>query len=434
MNTQLDALFRDVVAERSILANIIAGNEENAQEAALRLNAGHFCKRSYQIIFGEISEMVNEGRKVDLVTLSDRLLRKKLSEDVGGLNEVSDLLNDRCWDLSTKTLELCERLETSLKARKIFEVATEMQLKISKGEDIASEVGIVENRMLEIFQDAPMSGNKSEIGFNDYVNILDMIKSGKRMSGISSGIEEWDHAFGGLNPGKYYIVAGRPGTGKTALACQIMNNLLQRNLGVLFFSLEMEPVDFYRVTGCQQTQISGNVLKYMTASEQQLDQLSRHAFKIKEKPMWIETPVGGNVNALRATIRRMAKQIKLIVVDYIQLIHPPKGMEDWRGTSYISKILRDTAKQTGIPMIVLSQLNRECERTEKPSMRNLRESGQLEQDADGILMLYNDKEKEENNVDMPVCFTVPKTRNGMIGDYYMNFNGQTQTFTTRKNP
>jgi replicative DNA helicase len=238
----------------------------------------------------------------------------------------------------------------------------------------------------------------------------------------------------GLHPGEMVVIAARPSMGKTSLAMNIAEHVaIEQKLPVGVFSLEMTAESLVLRMLCSRSRVNLRSVREGFLAERDFPKLLGSADKLARAPLFIDDSSGLSILQFRAKARRMAQQydIKLFVVDYLQLLHSTARRAENRQQEIadISGGIKALAKELNVPVIVLSQLNRELEREKnrKPRLSDLRESGAIEQDADVVGLLYrpssNDEDEgggEESDA-LPVNLLIAKQRNGPTGDVNLTF-------------
>ncbi|MFN3486755.1 MAG: replicative DNA helicase, partial [Planctomycetota bacterium] len=220
-----------------------------------------------------------------------------------------------------------------------------------------------------------------------------------RLLGIPTGFYELDDLLSGLQPGQLYIIAGRPSMGKTSLAMSIIENVaLREQKRVLFFSLEMAAEQIAQQMLCSHTRVPSHLLRTGKISEEDYSRLLLAAGTLGEARIYIDDSADLSALEVRTRARRMkAKEgLDLVVVDYLQKMHARQGNRAPESRqleiAMISSNLKSMAKELGVPVLALAQLNRAPEGREdrKPMLSDLRESGAIEQDADAVMLLYRE--------------------------------------------
>jgi replicative DNA helicase len=256
------------------------------------------------------------------------------------------------------------------------------------------------------------------------------------LTGVGTGFADLDKMTSGLHGGEMVVIAARPSMGKTSLAMNIAESVaIDQKLPVGVFSLEMTSESLVLRMLCSRSRVNLRNVREGFLAERDFPKLTGAAGKLANAPLFIDDSSGLSILQLRAKARRMHQQydIKLFVVDYLQLLHSTARRAENRQQEIadISNGIKSLAKELNVPIIVLSQLNRELEREKnrKPRLSDLRESGAIEQDADVVGLLYkpssDDDESgaapppEEDAV--PVNLLIAKQRNGPTGDVNLTF-------------
>jgi replicative DNA helicase len=256
------------------------------------------------------------------------------------------------------------------------------------------------------------------------------------LTGLSTGFIDFDKMTTGLHEGEMIVVAARPSMGKTSLAMNIAEHVtLELKVPVGVFSLEMTADQLVLRMLCSRSRVNLRNVRDGFLAERDFPKLTGAAGKMAAAPLFIDDSSGLSILQLRAKARRMWQQsgIKLFVIDYLQLLHSTSRRAENRQQEIaeISGGLKSLAKELNVPVIVLSQLNRELEKRgpgERPRLSDLRESGAIEQDADLVGLLYRetknkdgDEEVEMEQDAIAVKLFIAKQRNGPTGDVDLTF-------------
>jgi replicative DNA helicase len=256
------------------------------------------------------------------------------------------------------------------------------------------------------------------------------------LSGLATGFQDLDKMTDGLHGGEMIVVAARPSMGKTSLAMNIAEHVaLEVKLPVAVFSLEMSAEALVLRMMCSIARVNLRSIREGFMSESDFPKLMTAAGRLSASKLFIDATAGLSILQLRARARRMAQQhdIKLFIVDYLQLLHSTARRSQENRQQEIAEIsggLKALAKELNVPVVVLSQLNRELEKdkSRKPRLSDLRESGAIEQDADLVGLLYkpnagddDDGAAPEENDGVPVNLLIAKQRNGPTGDVNLTF-------------
>ena len=259
------------------------------------------------------------------------------------------------------------------------------------------------------------------------------------VTGVPTGFTELDQLTAGLQPSNLVIVAGRPSVGKTAFCLNVAENAaIGRGIGVGIFSLEMSREELVLRLLCSQAEVNLAALRTGRLCREDFPKLALAAGKIEDAPIYIDDSAGLGVLELRARARRLARdseaKLGLLVVDYLQLVAPSRGASSRtreQEIAEISRSLKGLAKELALPVVALSQLNRQIENRpdSRPRMSDLRDSGSLEQDADLIAFLFRSREEAGDFSDLTeVTVSIAKHRNGPVGDVTLFFRRNVARF------
>jgi replicative DNA helicase len=259
------------------------------------------------------------------------------------------------------------------------------------------------------------------------------------VTGVPTGFVDLDRKTAGLQSGDLIIVAGRPSMGKTALALNLAQYAaLDAKMGVAIFSLEMSKEQLVFRMLCSEARVDQSRVRAGFAAERDYPKLAIAAERLSEASIYIDDTPALSVLELRAKARRLKRErdanLGLVIVDYLQLMRGHATDSREQEISGISRSLKALAKEIGVPVIALSQLNRQVEQRadKKPVMADLRESGAIEQDADVILFLYRGFVYDPKNVDeRDAEVIIGKQRNGPIGTVPLTFFAEYTRFENR---
>lgn len=394
---------QSIEAESSVLGSLLLDNTGWDRVADL-LTEADFYRREHQLVFSAVASLVNAGKPADIITVFGHLEQTGEAAAVGGLvylnalaQYVASASNLRRYAEIVRERAMLRRLASAGDA--IAASAFE-----TKGVPVAEVLDAAERAVLAIGE----ANGRVQAGFEAIdsivVKVLDRISeladNPDAHAGLATGFVDIDRMTSGLQPGDLVIVAGRPGSGKTAFAINIAEHVaLYEHKPVAVFSMEMGSEQLgVRLIGSI-GRIDQTHLRTGKLTEAEWPRLTEAVEKLRSVQLHIQDTPGLTVSELRASARRLARQcggqLGLIVVDYIQLMSVSAGMaKENRATAVgeLSAGLKALAKEMKCPVIALSQLSRKVEeRTDKrPMMSDLRESGALEQDADTIFFIYRD--------------------------------------------
>ena len=255
------------------------------------------------------------------------------------------------------------------------------------------------------------------------------------MRGVPTGFSDLDFKLAGLQDANLIILAARPGTGKTAFALNIAQNIsVRQKTTVGFFSLEMSKEELVDRLLVSQADVDAWRLKTGKLNEEDFARLSQAMGELAEAPLFIDDTPGLNIFEMRTKARRLvaAQKLKLIIVDYLQLVDAGTKRYESRvqEVSAISQSLKNLARELKIPVLALSQLSRavEARGSKAPQLSDLRESGAIEQDADVVMFLYREDQNVENWDQQIIKLSIAKHRNGPTGEIDLIFKGDRVRF------
>lgn len=378
------------------------------------------------IIFGAMLSLYDERKPIDLVTLSGELKKKKLHTKVES-SYLTSLVN---MVPTAANIEHYARLvkEASTK-RALIDAGTRMVEMGFVEEDIKAILDHAESSVFSISQGHIVKGfiSLKEALSITYDKMEELHKTGSDLRGVRTGFSALDSMMSGMQDSNLIILAARPGQGKTAMAINIAQYVgIKEKMGVGIFSLEMSQEELVDRLLVGQADIDAWKLKTRKLTDADYGNLQQAMGELGEAHIYIDDTPGATITEIRTKARRlqMEKGLKLIIVDYLQLINPGRRVESRvQEVSIVSQALKNLARELKIPVLALSQLSRAVEhRGEKrPQLADLRESGAIEQDADVVLFLY--RPDDEMAPTMPVKLLIAKHRNGPTGEIDLLFRG-----------
>jgi len=426
---------QNIDAEKSVIGAVLIDNKILDQIVDF-LSPEDFYKESHKIIFKAFISLYNQREPIDIITVSDYLIKNNQIEKIGGSSYLTEILEE--VPTSANAIHYAKIVKEKSLLRQIILTSTKIiENCYEEPENIDEFLDRVEKKFFEI------SENRFTTTFFDLTSIIsDTVATIERLyatksyvSGLPSGFIDLDRKLSGFHPSDLIIVAGRPSMGKTAFCLNIAHYIaIQRKIPVAFFSLEMsrEQLGFRLLS--QETGIPSNQLRNGFIAKEQWRIITEAAGTLSEGKLFIDDTPAMSILEIRSKARRLKAQenIQLVIVDYLQLV---RGFEDRdsreREISEISRALKNLARELNIPVIALSQLNRAVEQrsNKRPQLADLRESGAIEQDADVILFIYRDEVYNQNTKDKGIAeIIIGKHRNGPTGTIHLKFNADTTTF------
>ena len=431
----------NIEAEQAVLGSLLLSKEKYPEVDAL-INPGDFESEAHREIYECIKQLADEGKGIDHITVSKQLDRKNSLQRVGGVDYLKELQKVPVSALAADSYaNLVKDQSIDRNLKKVLQeiIKTSDDPKGKTSDEILSEA---EAKIFELSENRTKDDSLKKI--EEYVGptldrLEELSKKQGELIGISSGFKAVDGVTQGLQKEDLIVIAGRPSMGKTSLAMNIAENVAKNEDGcVLVFSLEMSSESLTSRMLASMAGISQQSFKSANLTDRQWEKTIQQAKKLENMDIHIDDKPNISPMEIRAKARRLAKKhrnnggVKLIVIDYIQLMQMPGRTENRvNELSDISRSLKYLAKEVNAPVIVLSQLNRAVEQrpNKRPQMADLRDSGAIEQDADLIFMLYRDylytNDEDWKNV---VELRLVKHRNGPTKDILLSFRDELTRF------
>lgn len=425
-------------AERGLLGSML--QDPDVIDSCAGMDAEAFYVPAHRVIFERVREMRLKLKPVDFITLTQDLTVAGSLEAVGGAEVVTDLFtfvpSAVNWDYYASIVRDCHLLR-----RVIAGCTLSIQEAYAQAEGAEQILNNVEQRVMEVRGDSGKSQQSMKPVREfvmDAVTSLESVYANRgKPIGLETGIPDLDRMTGGLKKTLLYVIAGRPSMGKTVLGVQMAVHNALNGVPVALFSLEMSGAELAERMIATRCGINLQRWRDGFMNHGDLPRVTSGANDLAKATMWIDETPQLSIMELRARARRARSKlgVRLIVIDYLQLMRAPSKKADFSRAAEVADIsmgLKAMAKELNIPVIVLAQLNRDAEEKRRPALSHLRESGQIEQDADVAILIHRpwkDKEKspaerEEHEAEgEPAEAILAKQRNGPIGDIPLRFFG-----------
>src|SRR5882762_5705366 len=418
-------------AEQGVLGCIMLAASECLGECITKLKAGSeiFYDLRHRTIYDTMVEMYDTKVPIDTITLQQRLKDKQQLDGVGGLAFLS-ALPDAVPSAANLDYYLNIVREKHV-LRKMIHACTGVVGRAYEHEgEVDGLLDEVERDILKISEERveTTANSMKELVRQAITTIEDYHQRQGTLTGLGTGFIDLDRMTSGLHGGEMIVIAARPSMGKTSLAMNIAESVaIDQKQAVGVFSLEMTAESLVLRMLCSRSRVNLRNIRDGFLAERDFPKLTGAAGKLANAPLFIDDSSGLSILQFRAKARRMQQQyqIKLFVVDYLQLLHSTARRADNRQQEIadISNGIKSLAKELNVPVIVLSQLNREIEREKgrAPRLSDLRESGSIEQDADLVGLLYKPVSKADDDESgsasepedaIPVNLLIAKQRNG----------------------
>ncbi len=428
-----------IQAEQSVLGGLMLDNL-TWDSVADKIDTGDFYRKDHQLIFRTIAKLAEEQVPFDVITISEMLDATGELDTVGGLPYLGMLARDTPSAANIVSYANIVRDRSVL--RQLIHVGTQISDSAFNTEG-RETLDLLEHAEREVFKIAEQRqrGQGGFIGIKsllakavDKIELL--FEQEGNITGAATGFTDLDDLTSGLQPSDLIIVAGRPSMGKTTIAMNMAENIaIKGGMPVAIFSMEM-PGDALAMRMMSSLgRIDQHKVRTGKLEDHEWPRLTSAISLLGETKMFIDDTPALSPTEVRARARRLTRehgQLGLIVLDYLQLMQSPSSGENRvQQISDISRGLKALAKELNVPVVALSQLNRNLESrpNKRPMMSDLRESGAIEQDADLIIFVYRDEVYNEDSPDKGIAeVIVGKQRNGPLGTVRLTFLGQYTRF------
>jgi len=397
-----------------------------------------FYKEAHKKIYAAISQAYEEKIPIDINTISEQLKKMGNLKLVGGnyylIQLTQKVISSANIDFHSKIIK------QKFIQRKFIDISDEL-LNMSYDEeiDVNDLIDTAEQKFYEISQGITKDTVK-EIATIIREAKENIQKMGEKegISGVPSGFSQIDEITTGWQPSDLVIIAARPGMGKTSFTLTMAKNIaVNHNIPVVFFSLEMSAMQLIMRLISSETDLSAEKLRSGNLEAHDWEILNNKVTHLENAPLYIDDTPALSISELRAKTRRLVQQreIKLIIIDYLQLMtgtNSAKSFNREQEIAHISRSLKGLAKEMNIPIIAISQLSRAVETrggTKRPLLSDLRESGAIEQDADIVSFIYRPEyygieewdDEERTSCINQAEFIISKHRNGQLKNVKLSF-------------
>ncbi len=432
-------------AEMAVLGSMLI--EAEALEKAMDiLQPEHFYKSAHKQIFSAMAALASRGQAVDLITVIEELKRTGLLAQVGAEKYLSELMDKVSTAAHVEHYANIVR-QTAL-VRELINVSTNTIEKCyNQEEDADTLIDEAQSKLYTLSQKREMQGFYSSKVLAEEVSeqIEKLIRDKNPVKGVPTGFTEFDLKTGGLRKSDLIVLAARPSQGKTAMALNIAYHAaVNAKVPVAIFSLEMGRHSIYQRMVCSAAQAEMYLVNTGMFKKERWKDLATEIEKLGQASLFIDDSSALNITEIRVRSRRLAselakqgKELGLIIIDYMQLIRGTGKKVESRQqeVSEISRMLKALARDLKVPVMALSQLNRNSEskgRTDnKPQLSDLRESGSIEQDADVVALIHREGyyKRDDEALKRSANLIIAKQRNGPVGTIDLQWIGEYTLFT-----
>jgi replicative DNA helicase len=454
----------DLDAEAAVLSAIMLAQEAFDRVAEF-LRPEHFYSGANQRVFEAVLALQNDSHPVDVITVAGWLRERGLLQQIGGTAYLAQLTD------AIPTIAHVEAhgrvVREKWRLRRV--IATCQDFAAVGYGDTGDVQGFIDQAEQAIFDLARTPEASSVVSLKHAIHgafgiLSEAAKRGGGITGFPTGFHDLDKMTAGLHPGDLYIVAARPGMGKTSFVLNLAAQLAEPRrvalegstapvqalgTGVIFFSLEMPREQLASRMLASDAGVDVSKIRSGNIGKEDWINLTESASKLGHLPLWLDDTPAISLLDVRARVRRLqaeisrrssdgpkAEKLGLVAIDYLQLMSGRQGAQSReQEISELSRGLKQLAKEMGVAVIALSQLNRSVETRsgdKRPQLSDLRESGAIEQDADAIMFIYRDDyynadSGEPNTAELILA----KQRNGPTGKVMLHFNKACTRFENR---
>lgn len=412
-------------AEESVLGAVMIDREAMVEVAEF-LRPEHFYREAHATIFEAMLKLYENREPIDLVTLSQQLKQMKALKQIGGKEALVQLVD--VVPTAANTAHYGRMVKDYYVKRQLIHLSTKVtDWSFDEAKIVADLMDAVEQEVFSLSQQhlrrifVPIKDILAE----SFDRLDELHKSAGGLRGVPTGFADLDDALAGMQPSNMLILAARPGMGKTAFSLNIAQYVaVEMNMPVGYFSLEMSQEELVDRLLVAQADIDAWKLKTGRLGEEEFTRLSDAMGVLADAPLYIDDTPGISVLEMRTKARRLMAErgLKLIIVDYLQLIRG-RGLENRvNEVAEISQGLKNLARELKVPVLSLSQLSRAVEHrgVKQPQLADLRESGAIEQDADVVMFLFREDEEDLANMKLSIA----KHRNGPLRIIDLRFRGE----------
>ena len=420
---------QNIEAEQSVLGSLLLDKDAIVKIAEV-LSPEHFYREQHGEIYRAILTLYEKRQPADLVTVSDILKKAGNLELAGGTSYLTSLVNSvptsaHIQNYAEIGKEAATKRALITAAAKITEKAFETGVEVKDLLDASEQslFGISQQHLKQNF--IPLKDALAE----SFDRLDELHKKGSGMRGVPTGFNDIDKKLSGLQDSTLIILAARPSMGKSTFCMNVAQYMgVKEKIPVGVFSLEMSKEQLVDLMLASQSDVDAWKITTGNLKEEDFEKLSEAMGELAEAPIYIDDTPGISIMEMRTKARRLQMEhgLKLLIVDYLQLVHGRNLENRVQEVSEISQALKNLARELKIPVLACSQLSRAVEsRTAKiPQLSDLRESGGIEQDADVVMFLYREDAEDFENVKLSIA----KHRSGPLGEVDLKFKGERRRF------
>ena len=408
---------QDLIAEQSVLGGMLLSKDAISDVVEI-LRERDFYRPAHELIYDVIIDLYGRGEPADAVTVSAELAKRGDIARAGGAPYLHTLISSVPTAANAGYYAKIVREHAIM--RRLVEAGTKI---VQLGYTVEGDVDeAVDQAQVEVFQVTERRTSEDYVQLSTLLpqalDEIEAISKGVGIEGVMTGFRDLDKLTNGLHPGNMIVLAARPAVGKSTLGLDIARQAsIHDGKTSVIFSLEMSRSEITMRMLSSEAKVGLNNIRSGALSDEEWSRLARRMGEISNAPLFIDDSPNLSMMEIRAKARRLKQRhdLKLIVIDYLQLMSSGKRVENrQQEVSEFSRHLKLMAKELNVPVIAISQLNRSPEQRsdKKPMLSDLRESGSIEQDADVVILLHRDDMYDSQNRSGEADFIVAKHRNG----------------------
>lgn len=431
----------DVNAEKAVLGCILRDNQ-CLDEALLLIKAESFYGYAHQRIFQVCVDLAMKGIAFDTVTVADRLFaiqqaeteatrqKTNLIADIGGYEYLAEL-----WDAAPSagnTIYYAEIVRDKAILREVIRTAGNiLESAWAPGARTAQQVLEDAERKVCALSEVGVTGltipapEAARLAWDVLQDRIQMHRVGQ-VPGVKTGLYSFDRFGCGMQPGELIVLAARTSVGKTAMMLQMVRAACESGVPAFVASLEQPVEELEFRFWCSVAKVSSYRVRKGGLHDEEIDALRWARDQAAAWPMEIDQMPGATVTRIAANARRLRRQGRcgIVFIDYLQLIEPENSrIQRHEQVAQVTKRLKLLARDLGVPVVVLAQLNREADRGEAPRLSHLRESGAIEQDADTVVLMHRESDVNPPPDVLDVSVNIAKQRNGPPEQFLLKYTG-----------
>ena len=427
-------------AEKALLGSIFL-RPEVIYEVVDLVSPASFYADKHARIFEMMLELMNKREPIDLISTSERLESKGYLDSIGGRQYLGEI--SQSVPTAGNARHYAEIIQKKHLMRLLIEAADHVtRLGFDEAQELENLLDEAEKKVFEVTQKYSLNQNFKELRpllDEAYERLEKLSSSPNDLRGVPTGFKSLDNLLAGFQPSDLIIIAARPAVGKTSLALDIARRTaVEHNTPVGIFSLEMSSHQLVDRVMAAQSRLDSWLLRRGRIKGDQFVALRNALDELSRAPIYIDDQPGNTIMRMRSAARKLKieKGLKLLIVDYLQLMVPSGARASdslVQQVTEISRSLKHLARELNIPVLALSQLSRDVEkRGGEPRLSDLRDSGSIEQDADVVIFIHGEDKKDNDGRRQQMSekkIIIAKHRNGPVGSVVMQFDNQKTSFT-----